>query len=237
MTEGHGLKYQTDERSYANSGWTGVLGCKKNRAPLTGHLAVTGFRLGGTAVRPSGRRRAPTNRWPSSGGPAPITRATAYLSHPAAAAEPAFPARVPCPGRSASAPARRPPHPRSGRLGHHHPLRRSGRLPAAPGGRAGPCAPRAPSSLPRAPGGRPSARPAPPRAPTPAAGGLRAPLGGWGGRPREVAAAEARPRPPRSQRRPRRPRRCLPPAGLKALVEKETDVSAFASPGRGREAL
>lgn len=47
--------------------------------------------------------------------------------------------------------------------------RRSGRLPAAPGDRAGPCAPRAPSRPPRAPGSAPPL--APPRAPTPAAGG------------------------------------------------------------------
>lgn len=101
---------------------------------------------------------------PRQAEPRVPVRTAAYLSHPAAAAEPPFPARVPCPGRSASAPARRPAHPRSGRPGGPPPLRRrSGRLPAAAGGRASPCAPRAPSRRPRVPGGAAphSARPAP----------------------------------------------------------------------------
>ena len=44
---------------------------------------------------------------------------------------------------------------------------------------------------------------------------------------------------PGRQRRPRRrpARRCLPPLGLKALVGKDTDVSMFAYPGEGRNAL
>lgn len=170
MTEGHRLKYQTDERSYTNSGWTGVLGFKRNRAPLTGHLAVTRHRLGGTAVRPPGTRTEPTSRWPSSGGLAPIACATAYLSHPAAAPGPAFPARVPCPGRSASAPARRPPHPRSGRLGHPLPCAREvGGSPLRPV--AAPAL--APLVRPRVrPAPRGAAPPlAPPRAPARAAGG------------------------------------------------------------------
>lgn len=66
MTEGHGLKYQTDGRPCANSGWTGALGCKRNGAPLTGHLAATGHRLRGTAVRPPGTH---TRRRRRAGGP------------------------------------------------------------------------------------------------------------------------------------------------------------------------
>ena len=91
----------------------------------------------------------------------------AYLGHPAAAAVPGLPARVPGSGRPASASARRaPPHPTSGRRG---PPRRSGRLPVRPGRPAR--WPPPPSGAPRtacartpapcAPGGRPSSSPLP----------------------------------------------------------------------------
>lgn len=107
--------------------------------------------------------------------------------------------------------------------------RRSGRLPAAPGGRAGPCAPRAPSRRPRAPRGRPSARPAPPRAPAPAApGGCGRRLRGKAARAKLLQLRLACDHPPTpappplhphsalAQRRPRPPRgaEVSAPAGL-----------------------
>lgn len=205
--------------------------------PLSGHLAVTCAQAGGPQFGLPGRAQPGEQvaliRRPPRPSPAPPL--TSAILRPLQSR----PSRRPSSARAAPRP------PRLGDRRIHAPAvwgplrRRSGRLPAAPGGPASPCAPRAPSRRPHARGGGWGEPPL--RSPRPAP--LLRPPGGCGrcsAKGSSTKLLQLRPgRGPRAQRRPRRPRarRCLPPPGLKALVEKETDVSVFASPRRGRNAL
>lgn len=168
----------------------------------------------------------------------------AYLGHPAAAAVPGLPARVPVPvaprlpqlgGRrliqappSGPAAAKRAAPGRPSRAARWPPARR---------------APRVPARLPCARGRPPSPLPSRRAAESPAAQALllRRPEAASAGAAHERAKSMQlrRGRGPRRQRRPLPAagvEGCLPPPGLKALVGKDTDVSMFASiPGKGEK--
>lgn len=185
MPKGHGLKYQTDDRSCGQSIWTGVPGCKRNGVPLTGHLVGTRTQTVATAVRPPAARPLPgeqvalVRRSPASRSAPPLTSA---ILRPL----PSRPSRRASPARAAPRP------PRLGDRRIHVPAVRGAPRPCA--GEVG-GSPRLPVAAPvLAPLVRPRVAPASPGEPPPTplapprpAPLLRAAPGGCGRRSRAKA--------------------------------------------------